>query len=93
LPRKAVLPIPVVKPSLTSKIQLVDEEIPVRTDPTKAQGVSEAASRPSQPPKEMLKPKTEFEIVDEGRAFVFTILLPEEVRSMQRWDPNRNYQD
>lgn len=82
-----------VKPLLTSKIQLVDEEILVRTDPTKAQGVSEAASRPSQPPKEILKPKTEFEIVDEGRAFLFTILLPEEVRWMQRWDPNRNYQD
>lgn len=93
MPRKAVLPIPVVKPATTSKIQLVDEEVPLRTDPTKVQGVSEVASRSSQPPKVMLKPKTEFEIVDEGRAFVFTILLPEEVRSMQRWDPNRNYQD
>ena len=80
LPRKAVLPIPVVTPAATNKIQLVEEE-----DRSQRGSVTQSTSTPVsasiQPgqSKALVKPKTEFEIVDEGAAFVFTIMLPEEV--------------
>lgn len=77
-PRKAVLPIPVVqRPATSDKIQVVEAgSIPasVTKEPTLAR--ANPASIQSK-----RKPKTEFETVDEGAAFVFKIEIPEEVRA------------
>jgi len=77
-PRKAVLPIPVVQKAATSdKIQVV-EASSVPPNVTKAPSYVETSSTSNQSKR---KPKTEFEVVDEGTAFVFKIEIPEEVCS------------
>lgn len=71
------MPIPVVKPVVESKIQMIEE----RTPPAPEQGISKTVAKTveSSRLKEVFKPKTDLEIVDNGTAFVFMIMMPEEV--------------
>jgi hypothetical protein len=82
-PRKAVLPIPVVqRPATSDKIQVVKaDSVPasVMKSPTLVRTNSTSI-------QSKRKPKTEFEVVDGGAAFVFKVEIPEEVRPWRKRD-------
>jgi hypothetical protein len=72
-PRRAVLPIPVLQPSQSGHIQVIDDNYA----PPLCQ--AQAVQFNTDQSKALIEPKHDFEVVDNGLAFIFTMYVPDEV--------------
>jgi hypothetical protein len=83
LPRKAVLPIPVKTTVISNKIQVLETNVPLKSVPSPAVPIASIPFRE----KTKTKPKAEFKTVNDGTAFVLTVMMPDEVRSSPTHSP------